>query len=182
MEKTRCKWCNLDNELYVKYHDEEWGVPNFDNDYLFEMLILESFQAGLSWETILNKREDFRTAFDDFDVDKVAKYDDEKIEELMNNEKIIRHKLKITSAINNAQIFKEILNIGPTITGGRSLLIQWFPVTLIINAIATYTRPTTIKAEKMLDLPPIAKPAIIGAMNANELPRYTGLLFRVQIT
>ena len=110
MEKTRCKWCNLDNELYVKYHDEEWGVPNFDNDYLFEMLILESFQAGLSWETILNKREDFRTAFDDFDVDKVAKYDDEKIEELMNNEKIIRHKLKITSAINNAQIFKEILN------------------------------------------------------------------------
>ena len=110
MEKTRCKWCNLDNELYVKYHDEEWGVPKFDNDYLFEMLILESFQAGLSWETILNKREDFRTAFDDFDVDKVAKYDDEKIEELMNNEKIIRHKLKITSAINNAQIFKEILN------------------------------------------------------------------------
>ena len=110
MEKTRCKWCNLDNELYVKYHDEEWGVPNFDNDYLFEMLILESFQAGLSWETILNKREDFRTAFDDFDVDKVAKYDDEKIEELMNNEKIIRHKLKITSAINNAQIFKNILN------------------------------------------------------------------------
>ena len=74
MEKTRCKWCNLDNELYVKYHDEEWGVPKFDNDYLFEMLILESFQAGLSWETILNKREDFRTAFDDFDVDKVAKY------------------------------------------------------------------------------------------------------------
>ena len=110
MEKTRCKWCNLDNELYVKYHDEEWGVPKFDNDYLFEMLILESFQAGLSWETILNKREDFRTAFDDFDVDKVAKYDDEKIEELMNNEKIIRHKLKITSAINNAQIFKNILN------------------------------------------------------------------------
>ena len=70
MEKTRCKWCNLDNELYVKYHDEEWGIPKFDNDYLFEMLILESFQAGLSWITILKKRDAFREAFDDFNIEK----------------------------------------------------------------------------------------------------------------
>ncbi len=104
----RCKWCNLKNELYVKYHDEEWCKPNFDDQYLFEMLILESFQAGLSWECVLNKREDFRKAFDNFDIDKIIKYDDEKIEELLSNEKIIRNKLKIKASINNAKIFKDI--------------------------------------------------------------------------
>ena len=108
MDKKRCFWCNLDNEKYVKYHDEEWGKPNFDDEYLFEMLILESFQAGLSWETILNKREDFREAFDQFDAEKIANYDDEKIDELLSNEKIIRHKLKINAAINNAKIFLKI--------------------------------------------------------------------------
>jgi len=106
--KKRCDWCNLDNELYVKYHDEEWGYPNFDEGYLFEMLILESFQAGLSWETILKKRENFRQAFDDFDMDKIMLYDEEKIEELRNNKGIVRNRLKITAAINNARIFKEI--------------------------------------------------------------------------
>lgn len=104
----RCKWCNLKNELYVKYHDEEWCKPNFDEQYLFEMLLLESFQAGLSWECVLNKREDFRKAFDNFDIDKIIKYDDEKIAELLSNEKIIRNKLKIKASINNAKIFKEI--------------------------------------------------------------------------
>ena len=104
----RCKWCNLKNELYVKYHDEEWCKPNFDEQYLFEMLLLESFQAGLSWECVLNKREDFRKAFDNFDIDKIIKYDDEKIAELLANEKIIRNKLKIKASINNAKIFKEI--------------------------------------------------------------------------
>ena len=104
----RCKWCNLKNELYVKYHDEEWCKPNFDDQYLFEMLILESFQAGLSWECVLNKREDFRKAFDNFDVNKIIKYDDDKIEELLSNEKIIRNKLKIKASINNAKIFKDI--------------------------------------------------------------------------
>ena len=104
----RCDWCNLDNELYVTYHDEEWGNPNFNEDYLFEMLILESFQAGLSWEIILNKRENFRQAFDDFDIDKIIMYDEEKIEELRNNKGIVRNKLKINAAINNAKIFKEI--------------------------------------------------------------------------
>ena len=106
----RCKWCNLKNELYVKYHDEEWCKPNFDEQYLFEMLLLESFQAGLSWECVLNRREDFRKAFDNFDIDKIIKYDDEKIAELLSNEKIIRNKLKIKASINNSKIFKKIQN------------------------------------------------------------------------
>ena len=106
--KVRCKWCNLKNELYVKYHDEEWCRPNFDDKYLFEMLILESFQAGLSWECILNKREEFRKAFDGFDINKICNYDDKKIEELLANEKIVRNKLKIKASINNSKIFKQI--------------------------------------------------------------------------
>lgn len=106
--KTRCKWCNLKNEKYIKYHDEEWCIPNFDDKYLYEMLILESFQAGLSWECVLNKRDDFEKAYDNFDIDKVCKYDDKKIEELLLNKKIIRNKLKIRSSINNSKIFKDI--------------------------------------------------------------------------
>lgn len=106
--KKRCKWCNLKNELYVKYHDEEWCKPNFDDKYLLEMLILESFQAGLSWECVLNKREDFRKAFDNFDIDKICNYDDKKIKELLHNKKIIRNKLKINASINNAKIFREL--------------------------------------------------------------------------
>ena len=107
-EKVRCKWCNLKNPLYVKYHDEEWCRPNFDDKYLYEMLILESFQAGLSWECILNKREDFKKAYDNFDIDKVCKYDDYKIKQLLLNEKIIRNRLKIKASINNSKIFKNI--------------------------------------------------------------------------
>ena len=104
----RCKWCNLKNELYVQYHDKEWCVQNFNEKYLFEMLILESFQAGLSWECVLNKRNDFRIAYNNFDIDKVCMYDNQKIEELMHNPKIIRNKLKIKASINNAKIFKNI--------------------------------------------------------------------------
>jgi len=107
MTKNRCNWAGSD-EIYIKYHDEEWGVETHDDRELFEMLVLESFQAGLSWITILKKRENFRNAFDDFDVVKVANYDDDKVEELRSNEGIIRHKGKITSAINNAQVFIEI--------------------------------------------------------------------------
>ena len=105
---NRCKWVNDKNEIYIKYHDEEWGVPSYDDKYLFEMLMLESFQAGLSWECVLNKRESFRKAFDNFDYKKIAKYDQNKIEKLLNNKGIIRNKLKINSAINNAQKFIEI--------------------------------------------------------------------------
>ncbi len=104
----RCKWCNLNNPLYVKYHDEEWGVLNSDEHYLYEMLILESFQAGLSWECVLNKRDAFRIAYDNFDINKVIKYDDKKIDELVNNKGIIRNKLKIGASINNSIIFKSI--------------------------------------------------------------------------
>lgn len=101
----RCKWVNLNNPNYIKYHDEEWAIPSFSDEYLFEMLLLETFQAGLSWECILNKRENFRKAFDNFDYKKIANYDNDKIEKLLNNEGIIRNKLKIKSAIKNAKVF-----------------------------------------------------------------------------
>ena len=105
---NRCKWVNLKNELYVRYHDEEWGVPSYDDGYLFEMLVLESFQAGLSWECVLNKRENFRRAFDGFDYKKIACYGDEKVEELKNDSGIIRNRLKICACIENAKVFMEI--------------------------------------------------------------------------
>lgn len=104
----RCVWCNLDNPKYIEYHDKEWGIPNFNDEYLFEMLILESFQAGLSWECVLNKRESFKKAYDNFDINKIYLYDENKIQELLSNKDIIRNKLKIKASINNAKIFKII--------------------------------------------------------------------------
>lgn len=108
--KTRCKWCNTNNPKYIAYHDNEWCQPNFQDKYLYEMLILESFQAGLSWECVLNKRESFRLAFDNFDIDKVCNYNQSKTDELLNNKNIIRNKLKINAAINNSKIFKSIVH------------------------------------------------------------------------
>ena len=105
---NRCKWCNLKNQKYIDYHDNEWCSLNTDDKYLYEMLILESFQAGLSWECILNKREAFRKAYDNFDINKVINYNDTKIEELLKNKEIIRNKLKIKASINNSKIFKNI--------------------------------------------------------------------------
>lgn len=104
----RCKWCNLNNPLYVKYHDQEWGKLHTEDSYLFEMLILESFQAGLSWECILNKREAFRIAFDDFDMHKISTYDKAKVNALMENQNIVRNRKKIEATINNAKIFIDI--------------------------------------------------------------------------
>ena len=104
----RCSWVDEKSPIYIKYHDEEWGVPGYDDGYLFEMLILESFQAGLSWITVLKKREAFKKAYDNFDVEKVANYDETKIEELTNNSNIIRSKGKIRASVNNAKIFIEI--------------------------------------------------------------------------
>ena len=104
----RCHWVDENSPIYIKYHDEEWGIPKYDDKELFELLVLESFQAGLSWITVLKKREDFRIAFDNFDVKKVASYDESKVNELLNNEKIIRSRGKINSAINNAKIFIDI--------------------------------------------------------------------------
>ncbi len=106
----RCKWCNLNNPLYVNYHDQEWGTPIYEDKKLFELLILESFQAGLSWECILNKRENFKKAYDNFNIDKIVNYDEAKINELIQNPNIIRNKLKIKASINNAKIFKKIAN------------------------------------------------------------------------
>ena len=106
--KKRCKWCNPKNELYIKYHDFEWGVPNFDDKYLYEMLILESFQAGLSWECVLNKREGFRRAYDDFELEKVISYNENKVYELSGNKDIIKNRRKINASIANSKIFKVI--------------------------------------------------------------------------
>jgi len=105
--KPRCAWC-LKDPLYIQYHDEEWGRPVHDDKVLFEFLVLESFQAGLSWLTVLKKRENFRAAFAGFDVNKVAWFDERKVERLMLDAGIIRNRLKIEAAINNARRFKEI--------------------------------------------------------------------------
>jgi len=104
----RCKWVDLNSPIYVKYHDEEWGVPKYNDRELFELLILEGFQAGLAWITVLKKREAFRKAFGNFEVNKVSKYSEEKVTELLNNADIIRSKSKIEAAINNAKVFMKI--------------------------------------------------------------------------
>lgn len=108
--KPRCRWCNLNNETYVRYHDEEWCQPCYEEKYLYEMLILESFQAGLSWECVLNKREAFKKAFDGFDIVKVCAYGEDKIAELIEDKAIIRNRLKIRAAVNNSIIFRQIQN------------------------------------------------------------------------
>ncbi|WP_179333716.1 DNA-3-methyladenine glycosylase I [Winogradskyella costae] len=107
MSKNRCGWC-VGDPLYEAYHDEEWGVPVFDDATLFEFLILETFQAGLSWITILRKRENFRKAFDNFDYKKIVNYDASKVEELLQDAGIIRNKLKVNATITNAQAFMKI--------------------------------------------------------------------------
>ena len=106
MNAERCPW-SID-DLYHQYHDEEWGVPNHDDRHLFEMLILEGAQAGLSWHTILKKRENYRRAFDGFDARKIARYDDRKVAELLANPGIVRNRLKIAAAIRNAEAFLEV--------------------------------------------------------------------------
>lgn len=104
----RCNWVKLTNPTYVKYHDEEWGVPVYDDETLFEFIVLESAQAGLSWETILNRREGYRAAFDQFDYKKIATYDEAKMAELAQDARIIRNKLKIKATVTNAQAFIKI--------------------------------------------------------------------------
>jgi len=131
MEKIRCAWCGTD-ELYQKYHDEEWGRLVIDDATMFEFLILESFQAGLSWITILRKRETFRKAFDNFDYKKIAKYGEGKIEELMQDTGIVRNRLKVNASISNAQKFMELqkefgsfYNYISTFTGGNRIVNIW---------------------------------------------------------
>lgn len=107
MEKIRCSWCEKD-DLYRAYHDNEWGKPVYNDETIFEFLVLESFQAGLSWYTILKKRENFKLAFDDFNYRKIAEYTAEKTEELMHSPGIIRNRLKILATVNNAKRFLEV--------------------------------------------------------------------------
>ncbi|NLZ36948.1 MAG: DNA-3-methyladenine glycosylase I [Clostridiales bacterium] len=104
----RCPWCKESNPLYIAYHDYEWGIYCRDDRRLYELFLLEGFQAGLSWETVLNKRENFRLAYDSFDIDKVCAYGEKKIEELMKNPGIIRHRGKIKASIENSRIIREI--------------------------------------------------------------------------
>lgn len=106
-QKNRCAWPG-NNELMIEYHDKEWGTPQHDDKILFEYILLDSFQAGLSWQIILNKRENFRKAFDSFNPKKISKYSKDKINKLLNDEGIIRNKLKIESTIKNSQLFLEI--------------------------------------------------------------------------
>ena len=106
----RCKWPNLErSEIYIEYHDNEWGVESHNDDYLFEMFVLESFHCGLSWLIILKKREAFRKAFDNFDAKKIANYSDKKIEELLENKEIVRNKAKILATTQNAKSYLEVV-------------------------------------------------------------------------
>jgi DNA-3-methyladenine glycosylase I len=130
---TRCQWATTTDLTYIHYHDTEWGVPLYDDDKLFEFLILEGFQAGLSWITILRKRENFREAFDNFKATEIVKYDFEKVEELMQNSGIIRNRLKIEGTITNAKLFLEIqAEYGSfskyiwQFVGGQPVINQWY--------------------------------------------------------
>lgn len=141
----RCKWVNENNKLYIEYHDKEWAVPSHDDNYLFEMLVLESFQAGLSWECILNKRESFRKAFDSFNYKKIANYDENKINELLNNKGIIRNKLKIKATINNARIF---LNIQKEYKSFSNYIWNFTEGEIIINKNDIF-KPTSDLSDKV---------------------------------
>ena len=104
----RCKWVNKKNPLYIQYHDAEWGIPQHSDRALFELLILEGFQAGLSWECVLNKRERFRASYDGFDVEKVSRYGEEKLQELLSDPGIVRNGLKVQASVANAKVFMQI--------------------------------------------------------------------------
>ena len=108
MDKKRCEWADPNNEQYIQYHDKEWGVPVHDDKTLFEFLILEGAQAGLSWSTVLKKREHYRKAYDNWNVKKIATYNDKKVKELLNNPGIIRNRLKVAASIKNAKVFLDI--------------------------------------------------------------------------
>ena len=131
--KIRCDWCGTTDEIYVKYHDEEWGVPIYDDRLLFAKLCLDGAQAGLSWITILKKRENYWAAFDQFDAEKIVRYDDEKIGELLQNKGIVRNKLKINSVIKNGRGYLDIIEkegsfsdyLWSFMPDGRPLVNEW---------------------------------------------------------
>ena len=137
----RCQWVDLNKQDYVQYHDDEWGKPVYDDQTFFEFLVLESAQAGLNWYTILKRREHYRIAFEEFNVQKVANYGDNKIHELLNNESIIRNRRKIESAVNNAKCFIQIQNE----FGSFAHYIWGFTNHKIIYLDAHKTPPVTTK-------------------------------------
>ncbi|EJN09522.1 DNA-3-methyladenine glycosylase I [Herbaspirillum sp. YR522] len=129
---TRCGWVNLNNALYVQYHDDEWGVPCHDETRLFEMLNLEGAQAGLSWETVLNKRENYRAAFDNWDPEKIAQYDERKVARLLADPGIVRNRLKVAATIGNARAYlklrEEVGGLDPYLWGfvdGEPIRNRW---------------------------------------------------------
>ena len=139
-KKIRCSWVNSKNSLYIHYHDHEWGVEKHDDIELFEMLILEGAQAGLSWETVLNKRINYRNAFDNFDPKIVSKYDEQKYDELLQDKGIIRNRLKIKSAIRNAKVF---INIQNEFGSFDSYIWDFVKRKPIINSFTKEKAPTT---------------------------------------
>ncbi|MBO7484009.1 MAG: DNA-3-methyladenine glycosylase I [Alphaproteobacteria bacterium] len=134
----RCSWVDLKDNEYIAYHDHEWGIPVHDDRLLFEMLVLEGFQAGLSWQCVLHKRKNFRLVFDNFDAKKVAVYDEKKVVQLIQNKGLIRHKLKIQSAIKNAKIFLKIQEE----FGSFSAYIWGWTKGKVIRVDSTQTRST----------------------------------------
>lgn len=138
MTATRCKWANLANPRYVHYHDHEWGVPCHDENVLFEMLNLEGAQAGLSWETILNKRENYRLAFDGWDAEKIACYGDDKVAELLSNPGIVRNRLKVAAAIANARAYLQLRAEGSSLDAWLWAYVGGTPV---VNLWAEGERP-----------------------------------------
>ncbi|MDT0689942.1 DNA-3-methyladenine glycosylase I [Salegentibacter sp. F188] len=146
-EISRCGWCEGDS-LYEAYHDTEWGVPVYDDKTIFEFLLLETFQAGLSWITILRKRENFRLAFDDFDYKKIALYSEEKIQQLLEDKGIVRNKLKVRSAVTNAQLFIEIQKEYGSFSKYIWSFVDGKPIQ---NEVEDYKKapPTTIISDKL---------------------------------
>lgn len=126
---TRCHWHGMNNPVYIKYHDQEWGKLNLDERYLYEMLVLESFQSGLSWATILNKRENFSKAFANFDVTKVAHFDDNDRHRLLYDRGIVRNRMKIDASIQNAKVLARMHQQGKTLAG----LLKHYVPTVIVN-------------------------------------------------
>jgi len=150
--KRRCAWVDENDELYAKYHDEEWGVPVHDDRHLFEMLILEGAQAGLSWRTVLKKREAYRAAFDRFDPAKVARYGDERTASLMANPGIVRNRLKILSAVKNARAFLAIQKEFGSFDRYIWNFVDGKPLDCKYTSLGDFTTTTSLSDEVSKDL------------------------------
>jgi DNA-3-methyladenine glycosylase I len=152
LEKKRCAWATTADELYIRYHDEEWGVPVHDDRLLFEFLILEGAQAGLSWRTVLNKRQNYRAAFDNFDAEKIARYNEAKIAKLLNNQGIIRNKLKIHSAVENAKAFLKVRDEFGTFDAYQWRFVDGRPIVNHLKSIKEVPAKTKISDAMSKDL------------------------------